>query len=115
MTEKEIDFAYPWSKQPNALRNNLIDMVFMTSIHPMTSRFNLNTLSLAVQNTSLLLPQLAKLSSTIDVERTPTKKTKKPKSSVLVNVAIHLSSPVPTNGNVVPQAHPLMQIEFCWY
>jgi hypothetical protein len=103
MTEKRVDFAYPWSKQPVALRSNLIDMVLFTIIFRLllTFRFNLSTLLLPVQNIYLLLPWPAKQSSTIDEVTMPTRKTERTQLMVLVNVVGLLKIATLTNGNVI--------------
>lgn len=70
MTDKHVNFRLCWSKQPEALKANLIDAVAPSTSIQLISRLKQSTLSLPAQSTSLPLVWLVKLFSTIDVMST---------------------------------------------
>jgi len=73
MADKGLDFRHSWTKQPEALKANLIDAVASSASIRLTSRLKESTLPLPAQSTFLPLLWHVKLLSTIEAR--PTKKT----------------------------------------
>ena len=101
MVEKGLDFGYPWSKQPEALKANLMDAVAPSSFR-LTSRLKRSTLPLLARCMCLSLLWLVKPLTTIDTAMRPTKKTKTLKPPVHANEVAHQTQ-TPANVTVVHQ------------
>jgi hypothetical protein len=76
MVEKDLNFRYSWSKQPEAMKANLVDAVAPSTSIQLTSRLSLNIRPFQVRSICPSLLWLVKLLSTIDAARWLTKKTK---------------------------------------
>ena len=76
MVDKDLNFRYSWSKQPEAMKANLVDAAAPSTFIQLTSRLSLNILPFPVQRICPSLLWLVKLLSTIDAARWLTKRAK---------------------------------------
>lgn len=76
MIDKNLNFRYSWSKQPEAMKANLVDAVAPSTSIQLTSRLSRSILPFPVQSICPSLLWFVKLLSTIDAARYLTKKTK---------------------------------------
>ena len=76
MIDKNLNFHYSWSKQPEAMKANLVDAVAPSTSIQLTSRLSPNILPFPVQRICPSLLWLVKLLSIIDAARWLTQKTK---------------------------------------
>jgi len=97
MSSKGINFGYPWTEQPEALKANLIDAVLVTCTPiQLTFRFKRSTLPSLIKSIFLSLFSHVGLLSTIDVAMKAAKRIRT--ASFHANEVVHRSQ-TPANGD----------------